>query len=240
MTLPNLPLSNPEDVIPCNKLKNLLDPTKANLKPLITGGMYDYINNSSEGETGIYIRKDSKGKVTNEIAPFTGTNSLPGKWGTSYYSEVHTHPKNVYPMFSYSDMMVLYNLEHQSYSYNRGHSSMLLVCEDDNGIKQTYAVVFENTGAPIENTLNNPNLIGKTQKEKLKALDGILNKMYDKELLKKTLDPSYNPNYERIFLQFCFGTNIGLYKADSNLINWSKLTISNNSDTATVTPTNCN
>ena len=35
-------------------------------------------------------------------------------------------------------------------------------------------------------------------------------------------------------------TNIGLYKANADLTSWDKLTISENSETATVSPTNCN
>jgi len=61
-----------------------------------------------------------------------------------------------------------------------------------------------------------------------------LNLYYAEELINNT------KNYELAFLRFNFGTNIGLYKANSDLTNWSKLTISNNSDTATVISTNCN
>ena len=57
---------------------------------------------------------------------------------------------------------------------------------------------------------------------------------YDEEINKD------NPNYERVFLQFNFGTNIGLYKANSDLTNWSKLSINEDSDTAIVNSNDCN
>ncbi|HEX7869018.1 MAG TPA: hypothetical protein VF455_02805 [Chryseobacterium sp.] len=236
ITMPNVPLLTRNN--PCQKLNNLFDPTKANVKTLITEGMYDYINNSSVGEAGVYLKKDANGAYVNEVAPYTGTASLPPKFGGNYYSIIHTHPKSTYPMFSYSDLTVLYKLEMEALSHNRRQSSFLLVCEDDNGVKQTYAIVFESSGLLMEDVLNKPELAGCTIKQKIDALDKKLKEMYDAEYNNDT--PNYKPNYERVFLQFCFGTNIGLYKADSNLTNWSKLTIATDSETAIVTSTNCN
>ncbi|ANF49734.1 hypothetical protein A0O34_03895 [Chryseobacterium glaciei] len=229
-TIPNV--ENPPT--PCEKLKDLLTPSKANLKPLITNGMFSYINSGNKGEAGLYLRKDSAGNITTEIAPPSDTLSLPPKWGTSYYSMAHTHPKIAYPMFSYSDMMVLYNLEMKAYQYNNGHTSFLLVCEDENGVKQTYAIVFENIGQQVEDVWANPENIGLEPKQIVEKMDKAFKDKYDTESEKS------NPNYERVFLQLNFGTNIGLYKASSDLTNWSKLTISENSDTAVVTPVNCN
>lgn len=230
--IPNLP--HPSTQNPCNKLKNLFATDKANVKPLITGGMYDYINNSSVGEGGIYLQKDALGSFTNEVAPYTGTNSLPPKWDGNYYSIIHTHPNSAYPMFSYSDLVVMYMLEMKGATHNKGAASFILVCEDDNGVKQTYAVVFEAIGLLMEDVWNNPSLAGCSMKEKIAELDKRLEYLYKEE------EKKANPNYERAFLQFCFGTNIGLYKANSDLTNWSKLSIAENSETAVVTPTNCN
>lgn len=58
--------------------------------------------------------------------------------------------------------------------------------------------------------------------------------MNDEELAKDT------PNYESAFLQLNFGTNIGLYKANSNLTGFSKLEIASNTPNAVVISTNCN
>ncbi|WP_439480677.1 hypothetical protein [Chryseobacterium aquaticum] len=235
---PNVPTKG--GTSPCQRLKNLVDPAKANVKTLITGGMYDYINNSSVGEAGVYLKKDANGAYTNEVAPYTGTASLTPKFGGDYYSTIHTHPKSTYPMFSYSDLVIMYKLEVLAAVHNKKQSSFLLVSEDINGVKQTYAVVFESTGLFMEDIWDMPEFAGFSLKQKVDALDEKLRLAYDNELLKTNSDPSYQPNYERVFLQFCFGTNIGLYKADPNLTSWSKLTIATNSDTAVVTPTNCN
>lgn len=187
---------------PCSKLKNLTNPTKANTKPLIIGGMYDYINNSSSGESGIYLKKDQQGILSSEIAPYTSSNSIPIKTGDTYYSAIHSHPKDTYPMFSWSDIYTLYLLEMNTTSFNDGLSSFLLVCEDDNGVKQTYAIVFEDIGKMIEETINNPRFTGYSIEEICKEMDKELEKKYIIESQKAI------PNYERPFLQFNFNTNI--------------------------------
>lgn len=118
--------------------------------------------------------------------------------------------------------------------HNTMQSSFLLVCEDDSGVKQTYAIVFENTGLMMEDFFSNPDNIGCTQQEIKDKMDIELEKKYVEES-KKT-----NPNYERVFLQLNYGTNIGLYKANSDLTSWQKLSINSNTDTAIVVPANCN
>lgn len=94
---------------PCDKLGNLLDPAKANVKPLITNGMYSFLDNigNEESETGIYLKKSSTGNISAEIAPPSGDNTLPPKYDDNYYSMIHTHPNTTYPMFSYSDIYVM-------------------------------------------------------------------------------------------------------------------------------------
>ena len=109
-----------------------------------------------------------------------------------------------------------------------------MICEDENGVKQTYAIVFEDIGSYVEETLNKPEFAGCTPKEICERMDKLLKDKYDDESDKS------NPNYERTLLQFNFGTNIGLYKANSDLTNWSKLSINENSDTAIVNSVNCN
>ncbi|MCD0480769.1 hypothetical protein LPB90_20185 [Chryseobacterium sp. LC2016-29] len=224
----------PPQESPCEKANALIDPTKANIKPLITGGMYDYIDNSSSGEAGVWLKKDAARNITLEIAPPTATNNIKIMTGGSYYSAIHTHPKDTYPMFTWADIYVLYGLEMNAATYNNGQSSFILVCEDDNGVKQTYMIMFEDIGAYMEDIFNNPDNIGCTHQEIIERMDTKLKLMNDEELAKDT------PNYESAFLQLNFGTNIGLYKANSNLTGFSKLEIASNTPNAVVISTNCN
>lgn len=138
-------------------------------------------------------------------------------------------------MFSWTDIYNLYLLEmNAALPFNNGMSSFLLVCEDSSGVKQTYAIVFENIGAMIEDVLDDPSNIGLTPKQICEKMDDELKVYYDDELTKGT------KNYERAFLRFNFGTNIGLYKANDSLTNWSKLNINENSDTVVVNSVDCN
>lgn len=81
---------------------------------------------------------------------------------------------------------------------------------------------------------NTPENVGCSRKDIIDRMNENLKDLYEAEEKKP------DPNYERVFLQFNFGKNIGLYKANNDLTNWSKLTISENSATATITPINCN
>ncbi|MDY0933358.1 hypothetical protein, partial [Chryseobacterium sp. CFBP8996] len=110
----------------------------------------------------------------------------------------------------------------------------ILVCEDDNGVKQTYMIMFEDIGAYMEDIFNNPDNIGCTHQEIIERMDIILGDKNKKEAEKT------NPDYESAFLQLNFGTNIGLYKANSNLTGFSKLEIASNTPNAVVSSTNCN
>ncbi|WP_326981186.1 hypothetical protein VUJ46_13010 [Chryseobacterium sp. MYb264] len=219
---------------PCQKGKDLLDPAKGNVKTLITNGMYNYINNSSTGEAGIYLKKDSAGNITTEVAPYTAGAALAIQAGGTYYSAIHTHPTDTYPMFSWSDIYALYTLEMKAASYNNGQSSLTLVCQDDNGVKQTYVIMFENIGQYMEDIFNNPENIGCTHEQIKKRMDATLKEKYEKESEKT------NPDYESIFLQMNFGTNVGLYKANSDITGFSKLQIASNIPNALVQSINCN
>ncbi|WP_157761408.1 hypothetical protein [Chryseobacterium camelliae] len=224
----------PEPYDPCEKGKDLLKPSKGNIKTLITNGMYSYINNSSTGEAGIYLKKDNLGNITSEVAPYTAGAALPIKTGGKYFSAIHTHPTDAYPMFSWTDIYALYKLEIQSAQYNEGYSSLLLVCQDDNGVKQTYVIMFENIGSYMEDVFNNPENIGCSHQEIKDRMDLILEDKYKKEADKSV------PNYESAFLQVTFGTNVGLYKANADLSGFSKLEIQSNIADSIVIPINCN
>ena len=103
------------------EIKESLSPTKANIKPLITNGMYDHINNNPTGEGGIYLKRDANGNLTSEPAPYTNTNMVDIKAGGIYYAGIHSHPNDTYPMFSWSDIYVLYTLEKHAASFNKNY-----------------------------------------------------------------------------------------------------------------------
>lgn len=216
---------------PCNNLKKLFDPVKANIKPKIITDLQPNIAVNPSGEKGVSLAMNSSGVPTNTIIPPVIQPPLPIPTGVNYYSAIHTHPLDTYPMFSWSDVVVLNNLNNHSASHNQGLASFLLVCQDDNGVFQTYAVVFDpnSLNDTIDQFMGNPENVGCSSQE----IELEMNKKLGEEYLKDS-------NYERAFLKFMSSSNVSLYRANSTLTNWSKLTLSNNSATATVNSTNCN
>lgn len=77
--------------------------------------------------------------------------------------------------------------------------------------------------------MSNPENIGCSSLEIENKMNDKLGRAYDND-----------NNYERAFLRFMSNSNVSLYKANSTLTNWSKLSLSNTSATATVNSTNCN
>ena len=215
---------------PCSKLKNLLDPAKTNIKPRVTS-LHQAIPNMGSGETGEGFMKNPSGFYSSDTAPQTTANAIDMQSGINYYSGIHTHPLDTYPMFSFSDIFVLNSLEVKSASHNTGMASFLVACIDDNGVPQTYAIVFDpdSLNETLDQFMNNPENIGCTEQEVKKNMDEKLGKDY-----------ANDNNYERAFLRIIANTNVLLYKANATLTNWSKQSLSNNTPTATVNSTNCN
>jgi hypothetical protein len=232
LTSPTPPVKNFDRLkTPCVKLKKLFDPAKANIKPNIVNDLQPNIAVNPSGEKGASLAMNSSGVPTNTVIPPTSTNSVGIPTGSNYYSGIHTHPLDTYPMFSWSDVVVLNTLNNNSSSHNQGLASFLLVCQDDNGVFQTYAIVFDldSLNDTIDQFMGNPENNGCTSQE----IELKMNNLLGEEYLKDS-------NYERAFLKFMSSSNVSLYRANSTLTNWSKLTLSNNSATATVNSTNCN
>ena len=216
---------------PCEKLKNLFDPAKANIKPNIVNDLQPNIAVNPSGEKGVLLTMSPEGATTNFVISPTQTNSVNILAGGNRYSAIHTQPLDTYPMFSWSDVVVLNSLNNHAAPHNQGMASFLLVCQDDNGDFQTYAIVFDpdSLNETIDQFINNPENIGCTVKEISDKMDEVLGEEYRKD-----------NNYERAFLKFMLNSNVSLYKANSTLTNWSKLSLSNNSATARVISKNCN
>ncbi len=154
--------------------------------------------------------------------------------GGNYYSAIHTHPESAYPMFSWSDVYTLYTLNKQMQAHNAGLSSFLLVCKDQNGDFQTYAIMIENIENTIESVLNDPKYAGKKVEDIKAIMDSKLFKDYYIEQNNQT-----STNYDKAFLKFMKDSNISLYKADNTLTTWSKLSL-DESQTNLNNPEPCN
>ena len=204
--------------------------TQNHIKPVVTA-LHQAIPNSGSGELGEAFVKSPTGAFSSVTQNQTNQNNIGMPSGGNYYSGIHTHPLDTYPMFSFSDLFVLNALDIRSASHNTETASFLVACIDDNGNPQTYAIVFDpdSLNETLDQFMNNPENIGCTEVEIGKKMDDLLGEKF-----------ANDNNYERAFLSMISNTNVLLYKANSTLTNWSKLSLSNNAPTATVNSTNCN
>jgi hypothetical protein len=203
---------------PCVKLKNLFNTPKPDIKSTIINYMRPNIAVNPSGEIGVGLKKTDSRELDTRLLQPTTSNEIFIPTGASYYSGIHTHPLNTYPMFSWSDVYTLYKMNNNLSPINYGNASFLLVCQDDSGVFQTYAIVFDpnSFNENIDQFLNTPSNNGCTQEDIKDGLDQIIGEEFAKD-----------SNYERVFLKFMAHTNVSLYKANSSLTNWSKLSMSN-------------
>lgn len=142
--------------------------------------------------------------------------------GSNYYSAIHTHPLDTYPMFSWSDVYNLYILKQNIQPHNQGLASFLLVCQDDASVFQTYAIVFNQSLVnTIDNIFSSPENQGCSELEIVTEMNDKIEKNFIKE------EKNGTKNYERAFLRTILGYNVSMYKANADLNNWSQLSLDN-------------
>ncbi|WBX95916.1 hypothetical protein [Chryseobacterium gambrini] len=91
---------------PCEELKNLYKPAKANIKPSITTLQGKL---SEPNENGKNLVKDQNGVYSSPDLPVGTDLKIKVKFGEPYYGSIHTHPyPGAVPMFSWTDVFTLY------------------------------------------------------------------------------------------------------------------------------------
>jgi len=220
---------------PCVKLKNLFTAsTIPSVKQIIVNELQPNIAVNPSGEKGASLSKNFRGGITAGILPATeGGMTINIPLGYLYYSGIHTHPLGAYPMFSWSDILVLYNMNKNIAQHNAGLASFLLVCKDDAGVFQTYAIVFNNeTADVVDMILNSPKFAGMTKEKIAEHKDEELQRKYDKEMTSGTR------NYERAFLNQLQNLNVSLYQANADLTDWNRLQLNQTTNSTVKTPCN--
>lgn len=209
-----------QDPNPCNKLKNLFLNKQLKVKEKIINDLRPNIEINPDGERSAVLQRLPDGTMGTTVLNPTNIDQAPIKTGDNYFSGIHTHNTGAYPMFSWSDAYTLYKLHNKTAPHNQGLASFLLVCQDQNGVFQTYAIVFNNEGVnTLDIVFNSPFWAGKTPAEIALEMDDRLGKKYEKEEKNGTFD------YAKAFLSQFSGANVSLYKANSTLDSWSRLQI---------------
>ncbi len=205
---------------PCVTLNKLFKKPKPDIKKTITDDLRPNIAVNPKGEKAAFIGKMADGTEGTIVGPASDENQVPIRTGTVYYSAIHTHPDNCYPMFTFGDVLVLNKLKNGLQPHNKGLASFLLVCKDDNGVFQTYAIVFDKRLAnTIQNIFDSPENSGCSVLEIVDKMDERMEEKFIQE------DKYGSKNYERAFLRMMSGYNVSLYKANTDLNNWSKLSL---------------
>jgi|GEM_PF-1611868 len=227
------PIEDNPPVTPCESLMSLFTQPALNTKSIINDNLKTFIQTHPSGEAGAAFRIAPNGTASFTMLPSTTALQLEIPAGGNVYSAIHCHSNNGYPMFSWSDIFSLYLMWARRPAHVNFRPSFLLTCKDDNGVYQTYAIIIEDIGTTLGEFFTNSENVGCTQ-------DEIVTKKNDKLFKEYSYEENNNSNYELAFLRSIFGLNVSLYKANTNLTNWSKLGINNNASNATVNSTNCN
>ena len=167
--------------------------TQNHTKPVVTA-LHQAIPNSGSGELGEAFVKSPTGAFSSVTQNQTNQNNIGMPSGGNYYSGIHTHPLDTYPMFSFSDLFVLNALDIRSASHNTETASFLVACIDDNGNPQTYAIVFDpdSLNETLDQFMNNPENIGCTEVEIGKKMDDLLGEKIGVTIIATGFEPLEN------------------------------------------------
>ncbi|SIT07876.1 hypothetical protein SAMN05421785_106126 [Chryseobacterium gambrini] len=221
------PVTLPQDH--CENLKNLLKPTKANIKPIIQN-LQTKLNDTIEH--GNSLQKSFAGVYSNIVVPPGTSSEVTLNAGTLFYGVIHTHQyPGAVPMFSWTDVYSLYFLYQNVYNPHNSEVVMMVVCKDDNGNNQIYAIKIDDPqqllNALTSDMSQNPKINSNTSEAKIfEFMNAPLTKLY----------ADTSPNREGTFLERFANFGISLYKANdgNNVTNWNKLTLENGNVVSTL------
>ena len=202
----------------CEKLKDMLDPNKADIVPELEN-LKNAVN--PNGEVGVLFKKNN-GTYTNADIPPTNTPNVPVTSGGDTYGAAHTHPTfGGFPMFSWADVYVLANLYNNAATDVKNEVTYMMVGKETNlsAEASVYALVIEDIGAlnaALSSDLFNIVNIDKTlnHSSTIKVRTG---------RLVRRQNLTYGGDNEAEFLSEFSGHGIKLFKAENDLSNWKEL-----------------
>lgn len=213
-TAPVLELDEEEEEIdPCTDLKNKFVSNRENIKPIIDS-LKTFLNEPDERSVSFKITRVIDQPDNYEHLWEVGNgNTAPVSFGRFWYGSIHTHPFGSDTMFSWQDVDNLLSLYQGATARNKGLVFNMIV--SSNG--DVYCIKVDNIvklKLQIENDWNIPELADCDDSEKNAALLEMMQEVY-----------SSDSNSERAFLKKFSNYGVSLYKADSTLTNWSKLSL---------------
>lgn len=211
--------------VPCGLLKNLLQSIKPSVESLIT-------TLNQPGENGITFEKDSNGVTQNNIIPNSYGRMLAMKIKTNTYGYIHTHPFSTYPMFSWGDVLTLSQIYQNAQPHNKENVTIMLAAKADDGVTNlVYALTISNPqlfNGIMNETMSNPEFNSCTDFDKNKILSEPLDNRFFNQ----------STTNEQDFLRTFYNQGIDLWKANSTLTSWTKLSLNPLNMQLTETPCN--
>ncbi|HLO72807.1 MAG TPA: hypothetical protein VK164_02635 [Flavobacterium sp.] len=213
-TIPVLELGEEEEVIdPCTDLKNKFVSNRENIKPIIDS-LKTFLNEPDERGVSFKVTRVIEQPDNYEHLWEVGNgNTAPVSLGGLWYGSIHTHPFGYDTMFSWQDVDNLLSLYQGATVRNKALVFNMVVSSSGD----VYCIKVDNIvklKLQIENDWNIPELADCEDSEKNAVLLEMMQIIY-----------SSDSNSERAFLKKFSNYGISLYKADSTLTNWSKLSL---------------
>ncbi|WP_435254737.1 trypsin inhibitor-like cysteine-rich domain-containing protein [Tenacibaculum sp. A30] len=218
---------------PCNEIKEHLSTSKSNIKPKLNTlkTKVDY-----PGEKGYAFIKNSNGTFLNREVAVSALNfnSVKIPTGNGIYAGAHTHTDDLYNMFSWSDVHTLYSLYNDASNDMKSNAMLYLVArKNTTSPAEVYGIIVEDFNK-LKNQLNKDivNTVKNDLTLKNKSLEDII-----KDINRK-LGDQYDKSNDRnkTFLNRFKNHGIKLFKGNSNLSNFSELTIDATTNTVKQTP----
>lgn len=207
---------------PCDKLIDLVDVNKGNIKPNLLWLISKVNNPTTNIEYGVEFEKNNTTYLNTNT-----TSNLPNNVGLSYggdvYGGAHTHTWVGTPIFSYQDLELFNTMYDRADSSNKNEAVFILTCRTSliPFETSTYALKIDNFQS-FTNYLNsyktdpNPIYAGLNSVDRRTTFIDQQNFKYD----------NCNGEYEKTFLQNITSAGISLFKASTNLDSWNKLELS--------------
>lgn len=221
-------VSLPPQDPPCVSLTKLFETNKENIRPKINN-LKTKLNQAFE--FAINFKKytfPEEEYLSQEELPIDKNTSIYRSDGF-FYAQIHTHPEGTVPMFSWQDIKALKEIYQFAKPNYKKDVFIMIVCPN-NKVYAAKVDDFTKLETKINADWDNSKYENYSEKEKNDDLIKMMRKVYSKDSDK-----------ERAFLKRFKEYGISVYKANTDLTNWSKLSLDNpNNENPTVNLNPCN
>jgi hypothetical protein len=222
---------------PCDQIKKMIDAKNpTNMKPEIDWLKAKVNAAVNETESSVSVQKKLNYDGVNYDYSYDRLDSpnkfsAPVTTGGSYIGSAHSHPTDGYAMFSFQDVRLLLNTFEGASTTRKSDAFVMVVCKDKAGNTNVYNIKVDDPimlKNKVDEVWNNPKYSrNATDDLRLEAIHFDQAKLYEKS----------NGNLEKSFLDQFKDFGISLYKSDTNVSYFSKLTLNS---LKKVTSTPCN